>query len=99
MPNKDGDAEGKAPPAHLSGGADGIRLVDADGGVRVDALDASTTAADGLRPGDVVLEVNHKPVRRAAEALKQISSTPRPGAALLRVKRDGEFLYVGIDVS
>jgi serine protease Do len=99
LPNKDGDGEAHPASARIHAGADGLRLVDADGGVRVEALDPATRAADGLRPGDLVVEVNHHAVRRAVEAEKQISSTPRPGAALLRVRREGEFLYVGLDLS
>jgi serine protease Do len=109
QPNRDGDAEGvedaEAHHAHVparSKGISGLRLVDADqsgGGARIDALDPESTAADGLRQGDVVVEVDHTPVRCAADANRRLALTPRPGTALFRVRRDGLVLYVGVDLA
>lgn len=105
MPNRDGDREDAAGShAHVSArpaGMSGLRLVDADasgGGARVAALDPESIVADGLHPGDVVVEVNHTPVRSAADATQKLALTPRPGTALLRVLRDGTTLYVGVDL-
>ena len=64
-------------------------------GVVVTAVDpASQAAANGLRRGDVILEVNRKPVRNTAEfeqALKH--STPE---TLLLVSRQGSTLYLAV---
>jgi serine protease Do len=108
QPNRDGDAEdakdAKGDRAHAAArpsGVSGLRLVDADesgGGARVEALDPESTAADALRPGDVVVEVDHAPVRCAADANRRLALTPRPGTALLRVRREGSILYVGFDL-
>jgi S1-C subfamily serine protease len=103
LPNKDGDAEDHAANAARSkNGTDGLRLSDAEGGgARVEALDPRSTAADGLRRGDVVVEVDRTPVHGAADATRRLTRPPPDGAghtALLRVRRDGSFLYVGIDL-
>jgi serine protease Do len=64
-------------------------------GVVVTAVDpASQAAANGLRRGDVILEVNRKAVRNTAEfeqALKH--STPE---TLLLVSRQGSTLYLAV---
>jgi serine protease Do len=100
LPNRDGDAEARREAAgERAKGAVGLRLVDAEEGVRIDALDPDDRAADGLRPGDVVLEVNRRPVKRAAEVTRQLECAPRPSTVLLRVLREGTFLYVGIDLA
>jgi serine protease Do len=107
MPNRDGDredaggAQGHARGSARSKGASGLKFVDADangGGARVAALDPESIAADGLHPGDVVVEVNHTPVRCAADATQRLALTPRPGTALLRVLRGGSTIYVGVDL-
>jgi serine protease Do len=105
LPNRDGDAEDQAGATARSKGAAGLRLVDADGGgARVEALDPRSTVADGLRPGDVVVEVDRTPVHGAVDAARRLHRPPPDGAAraghtaLLRVRRDGSFLYVGIDL-
>jgi S1-C subfamily serine protease len=100
LPNKDGDAEDHTAPA--KNGTVGLRLSDAEGGgARVEALDPKSTAADGLRRGDVVVEVDRIPVHGAADAARRLTRPPPESAghtALLRVRRDGSFLYVGIDL-
>jgi serine protease Do len=77
----------------------GLRAGDADGGgARVEAIDPDTTAADDLRPGDVIVEVDRRAVKGAADLTQRLASAARPGTALLRVRRDGAFLYVGVDL-
>jgi serine protease Do len=101
LPNRDGDAEAHLAPPPKDGTA-GLRLSDAEGGgARVDALDPKSTAADGLRRGDVVVEVDRTPVHGAADAARRLTRPPTEGAghtALLRVRRADSFLYVGIDL-
>jgi serine protease Do len=100
LPSHDDDERTSKPPRErkASHGV-GLRTVDADGGgARVEALDPDTTVADDLRPGDVVVEVNRHPVKKAAELQRMLAVAPRPSTALLRVRRSGSFLYVGIDL-
>ncbi len=101
LPNHDGDAE-KGPARAVAPSPNkgaGLLLVDAEGGgARVESLDPASTVADGLRRGDVVIEVDRAPVRCAADAVRRLLLAPRPSSALLRVRRDGAFLYVGVDL-
>jgi serine protease Do len=64
-------------------------------GVVVTAVDPSSRAAvNGLRPGDVIVEVNRKPVRNTAEfeqALKQGADE-----TLLLVSRKGSTLFLAV---
>jgi serine protease Do len=98
LPNKDDTRLLLAEPAKKKGGA-GLKMVDAEGGgAKVASLDPESTTADDLRPGDVVLEVDYVPVKSAAEVRRRLAEVKRPGSVLLRVRRSGAFLYVGIDL-
>jgi serine protease Do len=68
-------------------------------GVVVMEVDPNSAAAEaGLRPGDVIQEINRKPVRTAEEA---VGMTERGAdkTSLLRVWRDGGSRYVVVDES
>lgn len=95
---EDGDVVPKRTAASSKGGA-GLRTTDdAGGGARVEGVDPNTTAADELHPGDVVVEANRRQVKGAAELADVLASAPRPSTVLLRVRRAGEHLYVGLDL-
>jgi serine protease Do len=65
-------------------------------GVVVDNVDQSSTAADaGLTRGDVIQEVNHKPVTNVSEYEHAISSAKGP--VLLLVNNGGVTRYVAIE--
>jgi serine protease Do len=77
----------------------GLRTRDASGGgAIIDAVDPGGRAADDLHPGDVVLEANRHPVRGAADLTDRLQRAERPSTVLLRVRREGVFLYVGVDL-
>jgi serine protease Do len=60
------------------------------GGVVITAVDPqSAAAAAGLRPGDLVLEANRKPIKNAAE-FSEIVKAAKPGENLLFLVRRGE---------
>jgi len=65
-------------------------------GVVVTDVDPSGPAAEaGIQPDDVISEVNHQPVKSAAElraALQRSGSRP----ALLLVNRDGQSLFLAV---
>jgi serine protease Do len=81
------------------GGALGLRTSDAQGGgARIDAVDPGSSTADELRPGDVVVELNRVAVRTAADLSAKLARAPRPSTALLRLRREGAFVFTGIDL-
>jgi serine protease Do len=94
----DDDAPG-ARHASLEKGPLGFHALDADGGgARVATVDAESTMADDLEPGDVIVEVNRVPVAGSADLDRRLRAAPRPSTALLRVRRDHAYLYVGIEL-
>lgn len=100
LPSRDDDDHPAGPPRERRAArAAGLRTSDADGGgARVEAVDPDTTAADDLRPGDVVVEIDRRPVKSAADLADRLIAARRPGTVLLRVRRAGSFLYVGVDL-
>jgi serine protease Do len=66
-------------------------------GVVVDSVDPSSNAAEsGLNRGDVILEVNHKPVTSVSEYNHAIESANK-GTVLLLVNTGGYTRYVAIE--
>ena len=58
----------------------------------------SGAAEAGLKPGDVILEINRHPVKTAEEAVKLTENTDSK-KTLLRVWRDGGSRFVVVDES
>jgi serine protease Do len=68
-------------------------------GVVVTEVDPNSAAAEaGLQPGDVITEINRKPVKTAEEAVK-MTEEPEDKTSLLRVWREGKNRYVVVDES
>jgi serine protease Do len=68
-------------------------------GVIVTQVDpTSPSARQGLREGDVILELDRKPVKTADEAV-QLSSEIKGPKVMVRVWREGQSQYVVIDES
>lgn len=56
----------------------------------------SSAARAGIKPGDVIREVNRQPIRSAAD-FQAVARTLSPGApVLMRVQRGDVALYVAI---
>ena len=93
-----------------SGTLNGVTVADLDGGARqqfnlpgtvhgvvVTDVDPNSASAEaGLRPGDVIQEINRKPVKTAEEAV-QMTEKVTDKTTLLRVWRDGGSRYVVVD--
>ncbi|HLT64669.1 MAG TPA: PDZ domain-containing protein, partial [Pseudohongiella sp.] len=63
------------------------------GGISIASVDPqSRAAAAGLRPGDVILELNRQPVKSLAELNEKLSRQPRVLA--LTIEREGQRLMV-----
>jgi serine protease Do len=68
-------------------------------GVVVTEVDPNSPSAEaGLRPGDVIQEINRKPVKSAEEAV-QMTEKATDKTSLLRVWRNGGSRYVVVDES
>ena len=73
-----------------------LQLPEATKGVVVTGVDPSSPAADsGLRKGDVIQEVNHQPVKNAAEFEAAMSKSEKSGTLLL-VNRGGTTVFVAL---
>ncbi len=58
----------------------------------------SASAEAGLKPGDVIQEINRKPVKNAEEAVR-MTENPSDKTTLLRVWREGGSRFVVVDES
>ena len=66
-------------------------------GVLISSVDEdSNSAKAGLRQGDLILEINHEPVRNADEAV-ELSKQAKGSRVVLRVWRDGGTFFVTVD--
>ncbi|MFP4138032.1 MAG: DegQ family serine endoprotease [Halomonas sp.] len=68
-----------------------------DGGVVIREVDPSGAAAGaGLRPGDVLVSVDHRPVTDPAQLASLVRELPSDRAVPVRVFRDGRSLFVAL---
>jgi serine protease Do len=112
MPGTERLAKNDTPNGDDTGTLNGVTVADIDAnahrqfdlpgnlkGVVITEVDPNCAAAEaGLRPGDVIQEINRKPVRTAEEAVRMTENTTTKNT-LLRVWRDGGSRYVVVDES
>jgi serine protease Do len=68
-------------------------------GVAITDVQPDSAAAEaGLKPGDIILEINRQPVKTAAEAVR-LTETPKDKVTLLRIWSNGGSHYVVVDES
>ena len=66
-------------------------------GVVVDQVDPASHAADaGLRPGDVIQQVNHQSVTNVKEYSQAVSASKKDDSVLLLVDRNGNTMFLAV---
>jgi serine protease Do len=102
MPGAQTLAKAQGPDSGDNGTLNGVTVADLDraarqelnapenlqGAVITEVQPDSAAAGADLRPGDVIQEINHKPVRNANEAVK-MTEHPESKTTLLRIWRNG----------
>ena len=74
-----------------------LKLPESTKGVVVDQVDPSSHAADaGLRPGDVIQQVNHQAVTNMREYTQAVSTSKKDGQVLLLVDRGGNTMFLAV---
>jgi serine protease Do len=69
-----------------------------DGVVVVEVLEDGPAARAGIRRGDLILEVNRRPVRRPDEVRNAIAKMKDGEMVLLRVRRGNEAVFLAVPV-
>jgi serine protease Do len=74
------------------------RRLGVDSGLVVDEVEPGTPAAEsGIRPGDVIVAVNNRPVAQPSDLAEEWAKARREDRPLLvRVNREGQSLFVAI---
>jgi serine protease Do len=69
-------------------------------GVLIAGVQAGSSAQQaGLRPGDVVVEINHQPVHSPSEAATELRKFKNGDTVLLLVFRDGSTFFAPLEIS
>jgi serine protease Do len=110
IPGAEKAADTAAPKDSDTGTLNGVGVADLDArareelkapdtlkGVVVTEVEPDSAAAEaGLKPGDIIQEINRQPVKTAEEAVR-LTEKPKDKVTLLRVWRDGGSRYVVVD--
>ncbi|HCK80874.1 MAG TPA: DegQ family serine endoprotease [Candidatus Competibacter sp.] len=65
-------------------------------GILVTAVDEGPAANAGLYPDDIILQINHNPVKSASQFVELAKDLPKGKAVPLLVKRETESLYLAV---
>ncbi|MEI2783166.1 MAG: DegQ family serine endoprotease [Candidatus Competibacter sp.] len=65
-------------------------------GVLVTALDEGPAANAGLYPDDIILQIDHSPVKSASQFVELAKELPKGKAVPVLVKRESEALYLAV---
>jgi serine protease Do len=77
----------------------GVGVGDEDGKVVVESVRRDGPSDGKLRPGDVIEEVDHQPVRSASDLSAKVQASAARKPLLLRVRRGDSSRYVAIERS
>jgi len=86
-----------APHEGVERGPLGLAIGDEDGHAVVERVAPNVPAAEKLRRGDVIEEVNRTPVKSAAEASVALKAAKNGDAVLLKVKRGDQSRFVALE--
>ena len=67
-----------------------------DQGVLVTGLDEGPAANAGLYPDDIILQLNHTPVKSASQFVELAKELPNGKAVPVLVRRENESLYLAV---
>ncbi|WP_404296924.1 DegQ family serine endoprotease [Halomonas sp.] len=71
-----------------------------DGGVRVREVDPNgVAAAAGIRPGDILVSIDHQAVNDPDQLIEMVSDLPGDRAVPVRLYRDGRSMFVALRLS
>ena len=76
-----------------------LNLSSATGALITEVRSDSPAAEAGLKPGDIVREINHKTVVTASDLQSGLKGLNKGDDVLLRVERGGQTLYVAVPLS
>ncbi len=110
LPGKDRLAKSGTPDRSDTGTLNGVGVSDLNNEIRrqmdmpagvwgavVTEVDPDSAAYEaGLKPGDIIQEINREPVKNAAEAVR-LTENPKDKTTLLKVWRQGSSRYVVVD--
>src|SRR5438067_10125919 len=89
---------GVQPQAITADMVDNLGLKSTKGALVVDVAQDSPAADAGLEPGDIVVEVNRRPVGSASDYRTAVKSVKKGDTALLRIKHGQSTTYVPVRV-
>ena len=112
LPGSESLARNESPEAGQQDALHGVAVTDLDANTRAElnvparikgALisqvePGSASAEAGLKPGDVIVEINRQPVRNAEDA-ERLTQHPKDRSTLVRVWRNGGTSYAVVDES
>jgi serine protease Do len=89
--------EDEAAPVTVPGDGLGFTVSDAPGGgAQVERVEPGGAAEGQLQPGDVIVEANRGVVERATDLARRVESSGAGRAALLKLRRGGHTIWVGL---
>ncbi len=76
-----------------------LKLSSTSGALVTGVQPGSPADEGGVHRGDVIREINHKPVKNVADLQSEIRDLKKGNTVLLNVVRDGQSLYLAFDLS